>query len=129
MSEEIIKVLDELGKRFGIAIDWTSENVAPYVEQLAKRFINYEIVTSVFWIVFVAILFAISLIPTVKLTKMANKNKWYDEFPSIPAILCIILSVALAIAVFVMLANEGIDIATCFTFPEKMILEYIKTLM
>lgn len=29
MSENIIKVLDELGKRFGIAIDWSSENVTP----------------------------------------------------------------------------------------------------
>lgn len=24
MSEEIIKVIDELGKRFGIVIDWSS---------------------------------------------------------------------------------------------------------
>ena len=31
MSDEIIKVIDELGKRFGIVIDWSSENVLPYI--------------------------------------------------------------------------------------------------
>ena len=46
MSENIIKVLDELGKRFGIAIDWSSENVTPYLQSLMSRFITNEIITS-----------------------------------------------------------------------------------
>ena len=31
MSDEIIKLLDDLGQRFGIAIDWSSENMMPYI--------------------------------------------------------------------------------------------------
>lgn len=50
MTDEIIKLLDELAKRFGIAIDWTSENVMPYLEDLFGRFITYNIVVDVFWI-------------------------------------------------------------------------------
>lgn len=50
MTDEIIKLLDELAKRFGIAIDWTSENVMPYLEDLFDRFITYNIVIDVFWI-------------------------------------------------------------------------------
>lgn len=50
MTNEIIKLLDELAKRFGIAIDWTSENVMPYLEDLFDRFITYNIVVDVFWI-------------------------------------------------------------------------------
>ena len=129
MSEEIIKVLDELCKRFGIAIDWTSENVVPYLEQLAKKFINYEIATSIFWIVFFMILFAVSLILAIKLGKMANENKWRDGFPCIPAVLLIVLSIAFGIGLFVALGEQGIDIATCLTFPEKAIFEYVSTLM
>ena len=34
MSEEIIKVLDALAEKFGVAVDWTSANVIPYLEQL-----------------------------------------------------------------------------------------------
>lgn len=34
MSQEIIKVLDNLCEKFGIAIDWTSQNVKPYLQEL-----------------------------------------------------------------------------------------------
>ena len=32
MSNEIIKVLDALSDKLGIAVDWTSENVLPYLQ-------------------------------------------------------------------------------------------------
>ena len=51
MTDEIIKLLDELAKRFGIVIDWTSENVMPYLEDLFNRFITYHIVVDIFWII------------------------------------------------------------------------------
>lgn len=50
-SQEIINVLDYLCKRFGIVIDWTSENVMPYLEDLCARYIQFEIKTSIAWIV------------------------------------------------------------------------------
>ena len=31
MESEAIKLLDALGEKFGLAIDWTSENVYPYL--------------------------------------------------------------------------------------------------
>ena len=34
MSDEVIKVIDALAERFGIVIDWSSENVIPYLQQL-----------------------------------------------------------------------------------------------
>ena len=43
MSEEIIKVLDELGKRFGIVIDWSNQNIMPYLQELLKSFIKMEL--------------------------------------------------------------------------------------
>lgn len=129
MSEEIIKILDELGKRFGIAIDWTSENVVPYAEELCKKFINYEIVTSIFWIAFCMILFASVLIAAVKLTKAANEDGWINGIPSVPAVITVILSIVFGIIAIITLGEQGMDIATCLTFPEKMIFEYVKTLM
>ena len=43
VSSEIIEVLDYLGEKFGIAIDWTSNNVLPYLQTLADKFIKWEI--------------------------------------------------------------------------------------
>lgn len=49
MSEEVIKILDALAEKFGLAIDWTSANVLPYLQQLCGKYVTYEIATSVVW--------------------------------------------------------------------------------
>ena len=46
MSQEIIKVLEYLGDKLGIAIDWTAENVIPYAEQLFKRYVTLKITSA-----------------------------------------------------------------------------------
>ena len=61
VSEEIIKILDDLGKRFGVVIDWSSENVLPYLQDLAHRFIMYKNAINIFWIVIGVIVILISL--------------------------------------------------------------------
>lgn len=45
-SSQFIEVLDALCAKFGIAVDWTSQNVVPYLTDLAARIITYEISTS-----------------------------------------------------------------------------------
>lgn len=47
MSDEIIKILDDLGERLGVVIDWTSENVIPMLEVLYEKFITYSLVMSI----------------------------------------------------------------------------------
>ena len=76
VSDQIIKVLDEVGKRFGLAIDWTQQNVVPYIEQLGQRIVNYELWTSVVWIVIMTIL----LISSIFILKKSIKNiSSYDK--------------------------------------------------
>ncbi|MCU6009137.1 hypothetical protein H3U41_19955, partial [Clostridioides difficile] len=50
-SEQIIKILDNLSDKFGMTIDWSNKNVIPYLQTLTTKYINYEIATSVFWII------------------------------------------------------------------------------
>ena len=45
ISNEIIQVLEYLAEKIGITIDWTNNNVLPYVEQLCKKFIEWEYTT------------------------------------------------------------------------------------
>lgn len=40
MSEEVIKILDALAEKFGLAIDWTSANVLPYLQQLCDKYVT-----------------------------------------------------------------------------------------
>ena len=46
MSEEIIKVLDYICGKLGLAIDWTAENVWPQVIDIFSRYRIYEIVLN-----------------------------------------------------------------------------------
>ena len=50
-SDEVIKILNYLGEKFGIAIDWTNDNALPYLQELCDKFIKWEICTSTAWIV------------------------------------------------------------------------------
>ena len=74
MSEEIIKVLDDLGQRFGIAIDWSSQNVIPYLQDLMQRFINYEVISSIVWIFIYFIVLYGAYIGIPRFNKYADKK-------------------------------------------------------
>ena len=50
-SNEIITILNDLGKRFGIAIDWTKENVMPYIEELCQRIIKFETISYIYLLI------------------------------------------------------------------------------
>jgi hypothetical protein len=41
ISNEIIEVLDHLSEKFGVVINWSSENVMPYVQELCGKYINW----------------------------------------------------------------------------------------
>ena len=129
-SEEIINVLDYLGNKMGIAIDWTSSNVLPYIEQLCAKYITWEIATSIVWIVLGTLLLLLCPI-FIKLGRYAKKkyeklrySSW-DEleiFFYVCAAFCVILSLPCII-------TQIFDITKCVCFPEMQIYEYITSLM
>ena len=51
MNQEIINVLNYLGEKLGIAIDWTSENVWPQVMDILERYRLFELVNIGFWLI------------------------------------------------------------------------------
>lgn len=117
VSDQIIAVLNDLCAKFGMAIDWSSENVVPYVSQLCERYIRYEIATSVAWMVVIAVM-------PIILLSIAKKSDDSDVY--IP---CGIIGCFLALVAFVTIAVQAFDIIECLTIPEKTIFEYITLLM
>lgn len=131
MSDEIIKILDDLGERFGVAIDWSSKNVMPYLEDLASRFTSYEVLTSIMWIVIAVIVIIGCSIGISKVIKYANKkiekalyySVWSEGKPFLVGIFILLIGIAIIIII-----TQIIDIITCYTIPEKMILEYLNSI-
>lgn len=117
ISSQIIEVLNDLCMKFGMAIDWSQENVMPYLQELAGKYISWEVATSWAWIVLgvIAILIGIALLIFECKTNV-------DDF------LCFIACVFFALGAFIVVC-QVFDILECKYFPEKAIFEYIKSFM
>ena len=128
MSEEIIKVLDALAEKFGLAVDWTSANVIPYLEQLCGKYVNYEIATSIVWL-----LLGIGFLFLAKW--LLKKTKYFyneaDDWDDCYGVGCVFTGIGCGIAIItglIMIITQTFDIVTCFTFPEKIILDELMSI-
>ena len=132
LSNEIITVLDYLCQKFGMAIDWTSENVLPYIQELFARYISYEIATSIAWMILIPAITLIISIPLTVFNIKANMEKWnehwdYDYFPAWGATISWILFGIMSVASIIVICTQVIDIIECCILPEKVILDYLST--
>lgn len=116
ISSQIIEVLNDICLKFGIAIDWSQENILPYLKELAGKYISWEMATSIAWIVGMAIIVVVGIILFVIDIKC--------DFIG----LSVISGILWFVAICVIVTQIG-DILTCMYFPEKQIVEYVKYLM
>lgn len=120
-SSQFIEVLDTLCDKIGIAIDWTSQNIVPYITDLATRIITYEISTSVAWIVIAAIVFLIIW----KMTKnMCKADTFVDG-----RFLGWAIRIIAGIFCFSEIGFEVFDIIEAVALPEKTLYDFITGLM
>ena len=121
VSSEIIEVLDYLGEKFDIAIDWTSNNVLPYLQTLVDKFIKWEISTSIVWIAIAAFVI-VAMIILINLKGIREINEEIDGMLWIPVIVSIIVS-------FIVICIQIFDIIECNIFPEKALYDFIKVIL
>ena len=121
ISSEIIEVLDYLGEKFGIAIDWTSNNVLPYLQALDDKFIKWEISTSILWIAIAAFIIVMT-ITLINLKGFREINEETYGMLWVPAGLLIL-------GFFVVICVQIFDIIECNIFPEKVLYDFIKTML
>ena len=126
-SKEIIDVLDYLCRKFGIVIDWTSENVAPYLKDLCTRYIQFEIQTSVAWIILCVGVMALAGIIWV-ISGIVDAHVGSDISNGIKCVSMFLFWLFLVISVITGMVQAW-DIIECYTLPEKVILEYLETLV
>ena len=120
-SSQFIEVLDALCEKFGIVIDWTSQNVMPYLTDLATRLISYEIWTSMAWIVIAAILFLIAW----KMTKnMCKADRLDYEW-----VLGWVVRIFIGVFCFILIVFQVFDIIEALALPEKTLYDFVMGLM
>ena len=122
VSNQIIAVLDAICEKFGIVIDWTASNIMPYLQDLWKRIVTYEIATSVAWIILqVAVVFLAFYVRNKKIRPLAEADD--DDYSLVVAtVICAIIA-TIAIAV---ICVQAVDIIKALTIPEITIYKFAK---
>ena len=135
VSEQIIQVIEALCEKFGIVMDWTGDNVLPYLEILCGKLITYEICTSIVWMV-IMVSFSIGsivatkkLAPTFKRGLEANARSYCNVGWQVGTPFAVVGLVVLNLATFIVVGTQIMDIIKCLTFPEMYIFEYISALI
>ena len=121
-SEQTISILDYICNKFGIVIDWTSDNVWPMVEMLAGKYIKWEIASSILWIILFFISIIICTIGIKLIIKHIKNSSYVDE-------MWVAFCVFISLGIFGLacgIAAQAFDIARCIVFPELEIFEYLK---
>ena len=122
MSNEIIKVLDHICDKFGIAIDWSSSNIIPYLQDLMVRITKYVTYTSIFWLVISILTIIISIYLSIKLVK-SSKDTSYDDVITIGSA---VITPIIVIIFFLVGATACQNLIEINTIPEKYIIEMIQ---
>lgn len=136
MGDEVIKVLNHLGEQFGVAIDWSSTNVMPYLNNLMTRMIKYGIYINIYHIIYAIFITALFVIVTIVLYKIAYKmilkSEENEEYVNPAKILSTTFAISLVTTVIVVLIEVGnikdciADIIELNTVPEKYVVEIIQ---
>lgn len=128
MSEEIIKVLDNLGEKIGITIDWTSENILPYLQDLMSRFIGLKNLQAIIWIVISSIIILVTILAivgTIKYIKKQDKTSYeYDDKVFVCGLIDFAIGMITIIFLIILLCNTFGLLQNIYT-PELTLLEYI----
>lgn len=130
VSDQIIEILEYLGKKLGVTIDWTGTNVLPYVKELGGRYIHYEIATSIVWLIFGLALIFFGIWIAKKIYKGLTDDE-YDGFFDDEDICCIF-----SLFVYVIITSgiivsyfQIMDIIKCILIPEAQIYDYLQHLI
>jgi len=121
-SKQFMEIFNFLTSQFGVAIDWSSDNVVPYIQDFSNRFVKYEITTSIAWIIIVlslpVILFSINKI----ITKKYIDSFCYDDQMIFKSFSVMFFAVA-CLTAFIVTTIQIFTIIKAVTIPEQLIIE------
>lgn len=134
-SEEVLAVIEDLGNRFGVAIDWTSNNVIPKVQEICERLITYKIVVHSLGIALNVALMVIAICFVSKILHSRNEviqtnnsnmywdcycnyNDTYDINMSELGFIILIVSAILGISAAVALVFQIVNLLNWVVVPE-----------
>ena len=142
MSQEIINMLEYIGGKLGIALDWSSENIWPQVLDILGRYRILQIVISSIWLVIALIALVVFICLWIKIFKAylacekdKKSNLWWNWFSYHGSagstgftFTMICLSAIAAFLIIPTLIIEPGEILKWVFIPEIQFLEFFKSI-
>ena len=126
-NNQLVELLKELANQLGIAVDWTSSNIRPYIVDIMGRLARYEIFVSAIWILFfVIVIFIVLKLFGISYKRFKDEEDYiWDEELFIPIALA--LSLAILFSSICIIA-QCYDIGEAIYMPEMLLIEKLKSL-
>lgn len=126
VSKQIIEVLDYLCRKLGVVVDWSQGNVMPYVQDLYRRFVVWQIATDVFQIVLTCVIASVSAgIVRWRYRYYIKENEEWDDVDFI----CIAIAVMFFAGSVIWFVCTVLELIEVGTIPEKTLFDYVSSQM
>ena len=127
-STEVIKIFDDLSKRLGVAIDWSNENIMPYLNDLVDRFIKWEIARSIFGVAISIVLIVVGICGIKYVWKNKHKYRYFGDLDEGITWVMIgaVLALVIGVLAFLFTCAELIEV---IYLPEIAIYDYVQDLI
>lgn len=136
-SEQFKDVFNMLCEKIGVAIDWTQENIIPYVMELCKRFVVLNIVEEALWLVssIIAVVIVGFLSKKIfedyrKCADTGDDTFWWEKFlgdvsPRIGTIFALVISGFVLLFELVMIPYSISELLKWAIVPEVQLIKEI----
>lgn len=139
MDKELCNVIDKIAEKIGIAIDWSNENVMPYIQDIMQRYRTMNIVNNIIVMTVCAIIITICVIVAVKIAKgiinslqNTESSIWFDADYDAVSIFSMMASIIIAISFLIsviVLCGAIWELVGWFYVPEVKLLGVLKGVM
>ena len=139
MDKELCNVIDKIAEKIGIVIDWSNENVMPYIQDIMQRYRTMNIINNIIVMTVCAIIITICVIAAVKITKSITNGLqntvssiWfdadYDAVSIFSMMTSIIIAISFLISIIVLCGATG-ELMGWLYVPEVKFLGVLKGFM
>ena len=123
MADQIIRVIEALCEKFGIAVDWSAESLAPAISSLVGKYARYVILSGAVYLFIYALLIFVgrSFIQWMK-----EKGKEYgsiEDWVNLFAIYAIVMLTYTLVVLFCIIP----DVIQAITVPELTFVNKVMT--
>lgn len=125
--DQIIQVIEYLGQKFGIAIDWSAENILPIAQTLMEKIARWCVAENIFYVALSLVGLMVSIIIVPKCIKKIPSIEYNDELGQFLYVGGLVIFGIIGIAGIIGICVNTYYLVRSICFPELVVFEYIQS--